>query len=217
MKLSTAIVALSLLAGGSAHAEGGVVFGLDYGFGGWSFDRQHLATQLPKPNADEGDLAARFADNVHTAQAATLKLGFNILGHSTVEGFVTATGWDITSASRGGGGFVGGTASWHPLQIWIPERKYDAEVLLGYAYGLVGQKKAIAGNAFVWGLRGEYFLGKVFFVGAEFRMHHLFFHSFYRDYDQRAVEGNTLTLADGSGGTFYSLQAQIGFQVDVLE
>jgi hypothetical protein len=207
-----------LLGASSARAAGGILVALEYGRGTWSIDRQTLADQLPKAGTDpDGDLAGLFLDNLHSGQAATLRLGYNILGYSTVEAHLTATGWNVTEVTRGGAAFVGGSASFHPLKLFLPAGKADCELFLGYGWGIVGQKKGMAGNAFLWGLRGQYHVGRVFFVGGSLRMHHLQFDEYYRDFDNRTLPGQTLPLASGSGGTFMALALQIGFLVDPTE
>jgi len=198
-----------------AH-HGGVTFGVQYGYAHWGFDEARLASQLkgqlPNP---EGE-AHSFVDNTHPGQALDLHLGFNVLGYGGVEADVMATGWNITTSDRGGGGFVGGVASFSPWNFFLSaDRRWDAQVLAGYAYGLVGQHEAESGGVFNWGARGEFFLSKTVSVGAVVRFFHPNFHDFILDYDHRSDPGNTVDLPQGSGGLVWMVGAQLGIIVPV--
>ncbi len=215
MKLPKILIPLALLlTSAPALAAGGVTFALEYGAGSWSFDKDRIARQLPLGYGSYA--ASAMVDNVQTAQEARLRLGYDILGWASLEGFIGGTGWNLTTVDRGGGGFGGGTLSFHPAQIWFPERKWDVELFAGYGYGIVGQVKGMDGGAFLWGLRGEYKLGKLMIVGADFTMHNLLFNAFYEDYDRRNLPGAMYSLPEGSGGTFFTGAVFLGFKIDPM-
>jgi hypothetical protein len=206
------VLAVALLAWptkGWAHS-GGIQIGLEYGYGDWSFDRTHLVNQVGPALADD------FLTHTHSGQTAALHLGYNILGFGGPEVDVTATGWNITSADRGGGGMVAGIGAFSPFNFFLPpERRWDAQVFLGYGYGLVGQTKAMDGGVFEWGARGEFFVTPNLSLGAALRFYHPQFGDFILDYDNRSQPGNTLKLPQGSGGLFWMLGVQVGILLPV--
>ena len=178
-----------------AHS-GGVQFGLQFGYGGWSFDRSRLVSQVGDGLADD------FLDHTHGGMAASLHLGYNILGFGGPEFDATATGWNITTSDRGGGGMMGGLLAFSPFNFFLePQRRWDAQVFAGYAYGLVGQTKAMSGGVFEWGLRGEFFLMQYLSLGAALRFYNPNFGSFILDYNNRDLPGNTLDLPQGCAAT----------------
>lgn len=204
------VLALLLCPSTALAHEGGITFGLQYGLGNWSFDQSRLAAQVGQP------LAQDFLTHTHGGQVLDLHAGYNILGYGGLEADATATGWNITSSDRGGGGFVGGLASFSPFNFFTPvDRPYDAQLLLGYAYGLVGQTEAMNGGVFQWGLRGEYFVTPSVSVGAALRFFHPSFGNFILDYNNRDLPGNTLPLPNGSGGLFWMAGVQLGVLVPV--
>ncbi|MBS2032728.1 MAG: hypothetical protein JST54_32950 [Deltaproteobacteria bacterium] len=205
------LLALVLSLPGVAFAHnGGITFGLQYGLGSWSFDQSHLSDQVSYP------LASDFLAHTHGGQALDLHLGYNILGYGGLEADATATGWNITTADRGGGGFVGGLASFSPFNFFLPhDRPWDAQVCLGYAYGLVGQTEAMDGGVFQWALRGEYFVTPNVSIGGALRFFHPGFSEFILDYNNRDQPGNTLPLPQGSGGLFWMFGVQLGVLIPV--
>jgi hypothetical protein len=52
--------------------------------------------------------ADTFVSDAENGHMATVRLGFNILGHASLEGTFSGTGWRLTEISRGGAGFLGG-------------------------------------------------------------------------------------------------------------
>ena len=203
------VLLLSLPTAAFAH-NGGITFGLQYGLGNWSFDQSHLASQVGYP------LASDFLAHTHAGQALDLHLGYNILGYGGLEADATATGWNLTTSDRGGGGFVGGLASFSPFNFFLAhDRPWDAQVCAGYAYGLVGQTEAMNGGVFQWGVRGEYFVTPNVSIGGALRFFHPGFSNFILDYNNRDVPGNTLALPDGSGGLFWMLGIQLGVLVPI--
>src|SRR5438309_265113 len=109
--LCAALLASVALASAPKFSNGAVMLGVEYGVGFFNIDSAKLAAQV-----GEADTAVYKADlqNSHTA---TLRLGYNILGHATLEAALTGTGWNIFDPNRGGGGFLVGLVHWHPLEL----------------------------------------------------------------------------------------------------
>src|SRR5690242_5070837 len=116
VRLSVACFVVSALVASPAVAApnfsgGAVSLGLQYGPSAWALDAAQLGRQVGQGNADT------FIAQAQGSHTGTLRLGYNILGHATVEAALTATGWNLGSVSRGGGGFLAGLVHWHPLEL----------------------------------------------------------------------------------------------------
>lgn len=206
---ATLLFALPAFAAMPEFGKGGAVIGLQYGYGIWNIDRPKLTPQVGQANADQ-----MFADT-QNGHSATLRLGYNILGHATVEATATATGWDITEANRGGGGFVTGGAHWHPLEIFMKgkERFYDASLFLGFGYGLMGENTGMDGFVWQYGLGADFFFSRILALGLFMRSTQLSFSSFYLDYNNRSLPGATVPMPNGSGGSFMQLGVTLTLRV----
>jgi len=186
-------------------SAGGVVFGLQYGPGSWFLDGPKLQAQLGIQ-----DNAALLTANTLNGHSATVRLGYNILGHATVEGTLTGTGWNLFEGSRGGAGFGTGVLHWHPLQLvdqlwspaWMKERAYDASLFFGMGYGILGQVRGLDGLVWQWGADANWYVGKSIGLGLFVRGTQLATSSYYIDFYNRAVAGNTIVLTDGGVGSF---------------
>lgn len=114
-------------------SKGALELGLRYGLGFLSMDSSF------------GEATAVFPAEARGAPAASLSLGYNILGHASLTLDVTPTGWNLRDNERGGGGFVGGLASWHPLSlVWNDNSRplpLDVQLGFGAAYALFGQRR----------------------------------------------------------------------------
>ncbi len=208
-----AMAVLAPLAGWAASpsfSKGGLVFGLQYGPGLWSLDRSRLAEQVGEPNAD---LFIGDAQNTHTA---SVRLGYNVLGHATVAAELTATGWNVFDASRGGAGFLVGALHWHPLElVWREQARpvpFDASAFFGIGYGIAGQNRGMDGTVLELGVTADYFFLPAVAFGLFVRGVLLQWGNFYIDYDRRNVEGNTLKLTRGSGGAFWTFGVSLDFR-----
>lgn len=206
---ATVLLALPAFAAQPDFGKGGAVIGLQYGYGIWNLDRAKLAAQVGQSDADI------VVNDTRNGHSATLRLGYNILGHATVEALVTATGWNLTEADRGGGGFITGGAHWHPLELFLKgkPRFYDASVFLGLGHGLMGQNRGMDGLVWQYGLGADFFFSRILALGVFFRSTQLNFNSFYLDYNNRALEGATLALPQGSGGSFMQFGATLTLRV----
>jgi hypothetical protein len=207
--IATLLVALPATAATPEWDKGGVIFALQYGWGMWNIDRAKLAPQVGQDNAD-----VLYSDT-QNGHSASLRLGYNILGHATVEGTLSASGYRLTESTRGGGGFVAGGAHWHPLQIFLAgrDRFYDVSLFLGAGYGIMGQNRGMDGFAWQYGLGADFFVAKTIGLGAFFRSSQMNFGNFYFDYNNRNVAGNTVTLPQGSGGNFQQVGITLTLRV----
>lgn len=199
---------LSALASGPNFSRGGLLFGLQYGFGSWGYDRARLEQQV-----GPGD-AAIFLDDLKNTHTATLKLGYNILGHATVGADFTATGWNVFDASRGGAGFLVGSVRWHPLElVWLEKDRpvpLDASLFAGLGYGIVGQRRGMDGMVWEVGFEAEYYLNRLLSLGLFARGVLPQWNALYIDYDNRI----TVPLDGGWSGNFWSYGMMATFRFE---
>ncbi len=195
--------AASAFASSPKFSTGGFLFTVQWGEGFWKLGRQHIDSQIGAPN---GEYYTQDAQN--TPATFALRAGYNILGHATIEGQITATGWNLWDPSRGGGGRASGGVRWHPLELVFinkPERPLpiDASIAYGLGYGIMGQRRGADGLVHTFEMNVDYYFNRFFGLGFFFRMTYLDWHSFYLDYDNRSLPGNTLTLNQGLDGFFW--------------
>lgn len=195
------ILAALMLVGSTAWAQKpavaeGVVVRLEGGFTQWSLEPARVQGQEGVP---EGDVQPAFADQVQAGPTATLELGYNIAGHVTLAASVAATGWDLSTRDRGGGGFVAGLIAWHPLEL-IPsarDRSWDLSFFGGAGYGVVGEVRAMDGLHAQFGGRAEYFPTPWLSVGLSVRTVPLMFRRYVIDWNNEV----SVPLRDSSGGS----------------
>ncbi|MBL9039509.1 MAG: hypothetical protein JNG84_13400, partial [Archangium sp.] len=149
-------------------SAGGFRLGFQYGPGIWNIDTAKLRSQLPlNPN---GDLATIFSNEVQNTHTLSLGVAYDILGHASLGVDLTATGWNLPDANRGGAGFLVGRVAWHPLEIvWIKKKKrpvpLDISGFFGVGYGIVGQRTGIDGLVLEAGFQADYFFTRFFGLG----------------------------------------------------
>jgi len=201
-------IGLSLLTSATAVAHEGGYFDLEVGYTTWSFDRARTARQV----GARDDVANFFDGSLQNAKTLEVRGGYNVLGHAHVGMCLLGTGWNLTSSSRGGGGYLGGEVGWHPLTLLdrtvlaqgLPYRKYyDLWLELGGGYALVGQDRAMDGGAFEVGLGAEGYVLPWLSLALRTTWHFTAFHNYILNYDHRSEPGQTLDLPDGSGGHFF--------------
>ncbi len=185
-------------------SAGGGILGLQYGPGFWALDQAGLDSQLSGcPRC-----GTKFVSDANTEKGwqhtAGLRIGYNILGHASIEINVVGTGWNIFNSNRGGAGFASGVIAWHPLQLVFmnkPERPIplDVSMLFGVGYGIAGQTFGMDGLILQWGLNAEYFFTKFIGLGLFVKGTFLQWHTFYLDFDNKV----SLQLPKGSGGAFW--------------
>jgi hypothetical protein len=193
-------------------STGGLVFALEFGPGVWDFNTAYLADQIatqPGWGPTAGALAGAWTGSLKTSYCLSLRLGYNILCVATVEFSFTGTGWDVPTASPGGGGFAAGLVRFHPLEIlWRVLKKNDPRpfgldfsMFWGWGYGIAGyDDNALSpamgadGFAFQWGFDVEYFFNSVIGVSLGLRGAFPFWDHLYVDFDRRvgpALPGTT--------------------------
>ncbi|MBL9038875.1 MAG: hypothetical protein JNG84_10195, partial [Archangium sp.] len=82
----------------------------------------------------------------------------------------------------------------------------------GVGYGIVGQRTGIDGLVLEAGFQADYFFTRFFGLGFFVRGVFLNGSSFYLDYNNRSLPGNTLALPQGSGGSFTTLGFTLQFR-----
>ena len=209
--LLAALLPSLCMAAGPNFSEGGLVIGLQYGLTSWNLDRPGLASQVGDANA------ALFADPVSSpTQTASLRIGYNILGHATVEADITGTGWSLSESTRGGGGFGVGVVHWHPMELFFHKKErpipIDPSIFGGAGYGIAGSARGMDGLVFEGGLNVDYFFVKMVAVSLYARGIFLRWDKFYLNYDQRAVPGNTVALPQSSGGVLWNYGIALDFR-----
>ncbi len=200
---SVALLSLPASADPPKFSSGGIIFGLQYGpVGLWSFDRTFIGSQVGQANAD-----AYIAD-LQSTHTVGVRLGYNILGHVSLEANLVATGWNLSQTTRGGGGILTGILAWHPLElIFIKKERrpiaIDASIFFGAGYGIVGQRIGMDGLVWQWGMTVDYWFNRFVGLGVFIRGTFPRWGSMYLDYDNRSAPGNTLKLVNTSGGQFW--------------
>lgn len=208
---------VGLFAGGPALADppkfsqGGFLFSVMYGPGFWGFDQALLGGQVGQDNA------SLFITDAVTGHTVSLRAGYNILGHASLGVDLTATGWDITTTGRGGGGFVTGYVAWHPLElVWLKKEArpigLDVSTLFGVGYGIMGERRGMDGAAVQWGFNADYFFARYFGLGLFAKGTFPLWDKFYIDYNNRELPGNTITVPRGPGGSFWTLGISMTFR-----
>lgn len=199
-----ALASLTVWADPPKFSSGGVIFGIQYGPKGlFSFDRTHLGSQVPQQFAD-----AYLAD-LQDTHNVSIRLGYNILGHASIEANLVATGWNLSDTSRGGGGFLTGILAWHPLELVFMNKErrpiaIDASIFVGAGYGIVGQRLGMDGLVWQWGMTVDYWFNRFIGLGLYARGTFPRFGAMYLDYDNRSAAGNTLPLPKTSGGMYWT-------------
>jgi hypothetical protein len=208
--------------GQSASGHAGVYFHIGYGYNWWSLDRAKVANQI----GIRDDPANFFNGSAVDAQAASLRGGYNVLGHAHAGVHFLATGWEVLNSARGGAGYIGGEVGWHPLSLvsaLLPggplpeERYYDLWLEAGIGYGIVGKKRAMDGGIATFGLAAEGYPLPWLSLGLRTTWYFPFFSRYILDYDHRADPGMSLDLPQGSGGSFLAFNAFVAFHFGTSE
>ena len=195
------LLSLLLLLPFSAARAAGLVLRVEPGYSYWQLDAGRIQAQAQAPG---DEVRALLVDQTQNAPTLSLLLGFNLFNHFTLSAGVTATGWDLRSASRGGAGLVAGELAWHPAALLLPSRpgwgrRWDVSLFFGAGYGMLGEQRALDGLHLQFGGRGEYFLLPILSVGASLRYAPLFFGRYVRN----LMAGESTALPDTSGGAVF--------------
>lgn len=210
-------------------SSGGFNFQIQYGPGFWTVDQTKLGTDPGKDGLMVGPInAGLFKDSLQNTHTVSLSASYNILGHASVGADLTATGWNLFDATRGGGGFVIGKVAWHPIELFFLNKEkrpigIDASTFFGVGYGIVGGATAIAGFPngmdgliFEWGANVDYFFARYFGLGFFARGIFLNWEKFYLDFNNRDANtcGGpcTIPLARPLGGSFWTFGISMTFR-----
>ncbi len=195
---------------------GGFLFDIQYGYSVWSMNAPRVSGATGEHLVDE--LASK------PAHMLTIGLAYNILGHVSIGADITASGWDVFSPNRGGGGFVVGKIAWHPLQAVFAAMKedrkfgFDFNTFFGVGYGISGfgpdadNKRGMDGLIFEWGLQADYFLARYFALGVYVKGIFTSWNKYYLDFENRAQAGNTINLNPVSGGAVWGFGLTLTFR-----
>jgi len=193
---AAAAAALCASAAGTAWAKGGVVFGLDLGYGISSGDTNVLFKSVQGQyqgytGCDKASPPDYCSDVSRTdaggGGAAGLHLGYNVLGYGSLEAYIFGHGNKSSGKGKWEGvGHAGGMMRLFPLEFarlvdkglnkTFSGRKYDVSFLGGYGMSYMGYHKDIDGDGTGWsgthflvGLGGAYEVTKGLFLGLDLR------------------------------------------------
>ncbi len=228
--LATLLASSAALADPPNFSAGGFNLQIQYGPGFWTIDKTKLGADPGKNGLSVGDERAGLFtgmvnDPKHTpGHTVSLSIAYNILGHASIGADLTATGWNVFDATRGGAGFAIGKVAWHPLELFFMKKEkrpiaLDFSTFFGLGYGIVGGATELAGQPlgmdgliFEWGANVEYFFTRAFALGFFVRGVFLNWDKFYLDFNNRDVPGNTIPLASPLGGSFWTVGITLNFR-----
>jgi hypothetical protein len=200
-------------------SRGAVIFGIQGGYAVWGLNLN--AIKQSTDGFDPGGAEDFVAQTAQGIGAASLKLGYNILGHVTIDAELTANGWRIFDASRGGAGFLIGALHWHPLQIARRNQAhplpFDASLFFGYGYGIggssttnplrAGTSNGMDGQLMEFGVDATYFVSKTVGFGIFGRGIFLNWDKYYIDFDNKVY-----TKVAGPVGSVWTFGVAIEFR-----
>jgi hypothetical protein len=188
----------------SAREGFSVQFGLGGGF--FSLDEGDLSSALSDLSPPRND-AARLTGTLADGLALRFAMAYNIKGYASVEAGLTAHGWNLGNADEiGGSGHLTFCGHFHPLQLWLPERDYDASVFLGGGYSIVGggrddHNRGLQGGELEFGVTGRYFFTSFFSLGVDMRFAVPFYSTWFVDWDDDVQ----FDLDSSPGALFFTL------------
>jgi len=193
-------------------SRGAVIFSIQPGYAVWGLDLARIQrdTEVYDPGG-----ARVFVDQANQAiGTVSVKLGYNILGHVTLDAELTGTGWNVFRSDRGGAGFLVGALHWHPLElVWRKEVRpvpFDASVFFGYGYGICGSTRGMDGNLWEVGVDASYFVSKSVGFGIFARGIYLNWDKFYQNFD-----GNQFTpMSPGLIGSMWTFGISLDFRFE---
>jgi len=209
MKRGLLAACLVLLAAPVPAREG---FSVGVGLGGgiWDLPRSSLDKALAKIGRNDG---VRMAETLSDGLAVRFAMAYNILGWTSIELGMTGHGWNLSGGGIGGSGHVSMVAHFHPLQIWLPERNYDASVFLGGGFSIVGGghpddslDRGMDGGMLECGFTGRYFFTPWFSLGADFRFSVPFYTRWVVDWDDEDY-----SFKSSPDALFFSILVMSGF------
>lgn len=219
IRLLTLMVLLAPVAGWAdppQFSSGGFNLQIQYGPGFWDLDKAKLDAELAA-SPDPGG-GTEFVGDLRNTHTVSLSAAYNIMGHASVGADLTATGWNLTEVSRGGGGLVVGKVAWHPMElIFFRKEKrpipLDFSTFFGIGYGIVGGGRAVNprgmdGLLFEWGANVDWYFARFFALGFFGRGVFLSWDKLYQDYNSKVF----VKLSKPSGGSFWTFGVALTFR-----
>lgn len=208
MRRSVLVLSVLILAAQPAVAREGFSISLGLGYGFWSLDGGDLSSALDKidqPTTDRRLLTDELSDGL----AVRFAVAYNILGYASVEIGMTGHGWNLSNPDAiGGSGHASLLAHFHPFELFMPDRDFDASVFFGGGYSIVGGgheddnlSRGLDGGAIECGLTGRYFITNWFSVGAEMRLSIPIYSRWHVDWDDDV----SYSIPDSPSALFFSL------------
>lgn len=202
-------------------SRGAVIFSIQGGYAVWGLNL--AAIQADTESFDPGGAQDFVNQTAQGVGAGSIKLGYNILGHVTIDAELTGTGWRIFDASRGGAGFLVGALHWHPLEIARRNQAhplpFDASLFFGYGYGIggssttnplrAGTSNGMDGRLMEFGVDATYFVSKSVGFGLYGRGIFLSWNKYYIDFDN-----NISTPVAGPVGSVWTFGLAIDFRFE---
>jgi len=210
MRRALMLFALGLLcAPASAGAGEGFSVSLGVGGGFWRLPEGSLRSSLSKLNPPRAGELGLLTDTLSDGLAVRFAMAYNILGYASVEVGMTGQGWHLGKpAAIGGSGHATLTAHFHPFELFMPDRDFDASVFLGGGYAILGGghednafNRGLDGGLLECGLTGRYFFAPWFSLGAELRLGFPFFSRWHVDWE----DGEHYSLKDNPDAMFVGL------------
>lgn len=188
-----------------ARAYEGFALSLELGGCFWNLDQGSLDASVAELRLSDGQL---LTETLSSGFATRLSLSYTILGYSTVELGMTLHGWNLGGEDVGGSGHGSLVAHIHPLQFFLPERRYDVSAYLGGGYGILGggqpienNNRGLIGPTLEWGFTARYFLTPWFSAGTDLRFLVPFYKTWYVNWDN----GEKYTLETSPDGYAFNL------------
>lgn len=194
------LVLVMCLSCSNALAREGFSLSLGIGGGIWKLDSDSLNSVLSEIGRSDGQ---RMLETLEDGLAIRFAMAYNILGYASIEIGLTGHGWNLGGDDNlGGSGHASLVAHFHPLQLWFPERDYDASVYLGGGYSIIGGghsndnlDRGLDGGALECGFTGRYFFTPWYSLGADFRFTLPFYNRWVVDWDDEDYSLNSAPSA----------------------
>ncbi|RME28207.1 MAG: hypothetical protein D6806_03305 [Deltaproteobacteria bacterium] len=193
-------------------------FSIDVGLGGgfWHLPEGSLAGSLQKAGRYD---ARQLTQTLSSGFSIRLSFSYNFYGWASVEAGFSGHGWNLAGDDIGGTGIVGAAAHFHPLQLWWPERRFDASVFLGGDWAILGgghesdnANRGLTGGAIECGLKARYRVTSWFSAGVDLRFYVPFFKTWIVDWGDEEY-----SLPDSPSGLFTQLLAVATFHMQPAE
>lgn len=214
MRRALIVIAFGLLCSPASAGEG---FSVSLGVGGgfWNLPEGSLRSSLGKLNPPRAGEQVLLTNELADGLGVRFAMAYNILGYASVELGMTGHGWNLLDLPAiGGSGHATLAAHFHPLELFMPERNFDATVYLGGGYVILGGgheddalSRGLDGGLLELGLTGRYFFVPWFSLGAELRFGFPFFSRWHVDWE----DGEDYALKDKPEAMFIGLLVTTSF------